>query len=1270
MLRICTLGGFELWYGQSPLPLPATLKSQSLLAYLIAHRERPQPRDRLVDLFWGDRPERKARASLSTAVWHMRRCLPEDELILSDSHMLQFDPQAELWLDAEAFESLAAQGDMTDLQAAVDLYRGDFLEGFYDDWIINERYRLQATFLQALARLMTTQEARGEHEAALVTALRLLEQDPLREDAQRLAMRAYCRLGQRNAALEQYRRFQQVIREELGAQPMSETSELHQAILEGRFAVGHPPEMLPVPIRVIKPRPAGRDPLDALATSPWVGRQQEMALLDDCWQRAQAGQGELLLVSGEAGVGKTRLVDEFARRLRWQGVRVLWGRCYEFERVLPYQPLAEALRAIAPAPTAAELADLAPWAIAEVARLAPEIAELAPNRAVPAPTGPDQEQARLFEGLAHFMAELSSHGPLLVVLEDLHWATESTLGLLHYLVRHLADQPALMVGTFRQEAVGGEHLLRELQEQLRREGLVTSLGLSCLSQTDIEALVVGMSDAGEAVLRLARRLYQETEGNPFFLMEIVKALFESGALRLEEGVWKGDFMRISQGALPLPTSLSQAIQGRVHSLDDDAQEALRLAAVLGREFDFNLLNAAWGRGEEATLEALDVLLRRRLINEGIGPLGCDYAFSHHKIQEVLYVALPRRRRQHAHIRVGTAMERMYASQTEALAGELAYHFEQGQELDKTLTEKAIGYLHQAGDRARGLYAHREAIDYYQRALGLLKGQGEHERAARTLMKLGLTYHTAFDFQRARQAYDEGFALWQRAGRMRPAVLPPAPHPLRLDLYLALSSPDPVMIHEGPLYGLITQLFSGLVELTPELDVVPDVARGWEVLEEGRKYVFHLRDDVYWSDGARVTAGDFEYACKRALDPAYASPWGNLLYDVKGARAFHQGQVSDPASLRVQSLDATTLLVELEEPTGYFLQLLASIYPVPRHAVEVHGETWAEVGNIVTNGSFRLEAWRTGECLALVRNPTYHGHFTGNVERVEVCLLPEWSARLALYEADRLDVLSLYHLPPPEWDRVRQRHAGEYISVPELGTYYVGFDVSRPPFNDPRVRRAFALATDREVLANVTLRGYFAPATGGFIPPGMPGHSAGIGLPHDPERARQLLAEASYPGGRGFPKVEALLLDPLAPQGEGLRAQWRENLGVEVAWEVAEWTVFLDKLGREPPCMYLSGWGAEYPDPDSMLRRGDFLQWTCWRNVAYEGLVESVRHITDQEERMRMYQQADTILVEEAPIIPLTHPRHGVLVKPWVKKYPTSLLMLEFWFGKDVIIEPH
>jgi ABC-type oligopeptide transport system substrate-binding subunit/DNA-binding SARP family transcriptional activator len=1277
-LQVTLLGPMEIRFDGQQLRKPPTLKSRSLLAYLIMHRDRPQPRECLVDLFWGDRPERKARRSLTTALWHIRRCLPDEGLILSELNTVQFDPGGELWLDVDEFQAQASRQDIASLQSAVALYRGDLMDGFYDDWILTERYRLEQLLCGALTRLMTARERMGDHGAALSTAARLLEQDPLREDAHRAMMRAYCRLGRRNAALEQYHDCQRIVQEELGVEPMAETTELKQQILDGRFATETVTEGVSIEVPSFRPAPAaGRNPLDVATRTKLVGREEELAFLQDQWHSIAAGRGGLVLVSGEAGVGKTRLVEEFSHDLRSRGAQVLWGRCYEFERVLPYQPIADALHSLLPRLTASELQCLPAWTVVEMARLVPEVLEKLPGIEDTITIAPYQERARFFEATIRVLAELSSRAPLLLVLEDLQWAGESTLQLLHYLVHHLAGERLLLVGTFRPEGLAPGHPVLDLRRRLTRERLVQSLRLSRLVPADVEAMVKEVSGAGDAIVPLAGRLYRETEGNPFFLSETVNALFEMGLIRLKEAAWEGDWDRLSREALPLPASVGELIQARTDRLEDDTQDALKIAAVLGREFDFDLLNAVWGRGEDATLEALDRMLRQRLIDEGLGTTARDYAFSHHKIQEAIYAGIPRRHRQQAHARVATAMEQLYASQTEDLAGELAFHFREGVGHDKRLAEKAIEHLLTAADQARLAYAQQEAIGYYQQALEILKGQRAlrkqrvYERSARTLMALGLTYQSAFQFEQARQAYDEGFHMWQRASELERASAPPAaPHPLRVHL----SSPlwlDPTLASDSESGVLVDQLFCGLVSLTPRMGIQPDVADSWEVSEEGRRYLFRLRDDVTWSDGVPVTADDFEFAWKRVLDLATGSRMASVLYDIAGARAFHSGECGRE-SVAVHAVDELTLVVELEAPTGYFLQLLAhsSTYPVPSHAVQAHGESWSEPDKIVTNGPFRLASWNRDASMVLTHNPAYHGRRRGNVDQVELRLLPDgaWSARWQMYQAGGLDVLNLKGSPALERDRARHQYPSEYVSGPRLSTDYTAFITNRKPFDDPRVRRAFGLAIDREGLREAVSGADSAPATGGFIPVGMPGHSAGIGLPYDPKRARDLLAEAGYPGGRGFPAAGWLCVPGSEPFLEYMQTQWHQNLGVEVHWEVLEIATLIQRLNQRPAHMFSLRWVADYPDPDSFLRANLIRRYTRWRNPTYEGLVERARRSTEQAERMKLYAQADRILIEEAVLLPAFYGRTQLLVKPWVSRYPTSPVDRLFW--KDVVIESH
>jgi oligopeptide transport system substrate-binding protein len=458
-----------------------------------------------------------------------------------------------------------------------------------------------------------------------------------------------------------------------------------------------------------------------------------------------------------------------------------------------------------------------------------------------------------------------------------------------------------------------------------------------------------------------------------------------------------------------------------------------------------------------------------------------------------------------------------------------------------------------------------------------------------------------------------------------------------------------------------------------MSVVPDMARNWEVLEGGRKYIFHLRNDVYWSDGVPATARDFEYAWVRVLDPASHPYTASLLSDIKGAKKYYQGELSDPDYLGVQAVDDLTLEVELEEPTSYFLQLLTHVvtFPVPRHVVELKAEAWTELENLVTNGPFTLAEYSPNNSALFKRYPAYHGIFNGNLEWVELSFTAQQRGNLLpMYKKESLDFLFLDGLPPMEVDRARQLYAGDYVSGPILVCYFVGFDVNKPPLDDIRVRKALTLATSRERLASITIRGQIFPATGGLVPPGMPGYSSNIAAPYDPEQARTLMAKAGFPDGKGFQELECLAPDSPFKRATAdfLKAQWLEILGININWRFAEWGNFLDLVFSKSQNMWIAGYSVDYPDPDSIFRLADFNQSTGWHNDSYNKLVEKARKVMDQEARMKLYQQADRITVEEVPIIPLAYGRFHLLVKPWVKKMNFSAINPPFW--KGIIIEPH
>jgi oligopeptide transport system substrate-binding protein len=401
---------------------------------------------------------------------------------------------------------------------------------------------------------------------------------------------------------------------------------------------------------------------------------------------------------------------------------------------------------------------------------------------------------------------------------------------------------------------------------------------------------------------------------------------------------------------------------------------------------------------------------------------------------------------------------------------------------------------------------------------------------------------------------------------------------------------------------------------------------------------------------------------RTLDPAVGAPEGatHLLYDIKNARAYHKGEISDPDKVGVKAIDELTLEVELERAASFFLQLFASLDPIPAHVVEAHGDAWTDLEHIVTNGPFQMESYKRGKSIMLVRNPTYYGEFLGNLERIDVRFSETLSSpdeKVDLYERDRVDRISLGE----STFLLRHRYAEDYNTGPMPYTESVYFDTSRPPFNDLRVRRAFVMAVDRDRLANEILDGIVDPATGGLVPPTIPGHSPGIGLPYDPDQARRLLAQAGYPDGHDFPEFDIVYFYKRTML-EYLKSQWLDNLNVDVALEFTDLNTVLSMFRSKN--VYPMGWVADYPDPDSFLRVCVRSHIPHWRNDQYDQLLEAAQQTLDQLERMKLYKQMDKILIEQAVIMPITYGRHHELIKRWVK-YPFGAKGFEY-----VIIEPH
>lgn len=686
-LEIYFLGRPELRRDNELLPPLATHKTQSLLAYLVLHSNQPHLRDELATLFWGDRDDVHARHSLTTALWRIRQLLGKDYL-LADSSSVRFNPSSRFWLDVAEFELLVQKSPAKpeDLAMAVELYRGDFLEGFYDDWCIEERYRLEALYLNALRRLIDWHEVRGNAREVLVNAQKYLARDPLMENIHLAAMRALVALGDLAGARRQWQLCCEVRQEELHAPPSPEMLKQAESILGVYF-------IIPLPV---EPRPM-RMPLrrDSLERPPFVGRGQEMNALQARWEQTIQGKGGMVLIGGEAGVGKTRLTEEFTAVVRRGGGMVARGRCYEPERVLPHQLLAEVLRDLIQQEGYASL-ELPAWVRGELARLVPEL--VTPPIQFLAASGSLQsdQQAILFHAISASICQFASRTPLLVVLEDLHWATDSTLAAVHYLARQMVDAHVLCLGTYRPEEVNESHTLSRIIAQLGREGLAQHLTLERLSLQAIAELV---RYTFEAEPGFVNRLYAHTDGNVFFSIETLRAL---------AGV------PLPEGPLPVPGSVRALIESRLGQLSTLGREWIVWAAVAGRTFDLDLLCRARGMDEDDALEAMDELLRQGFLCEGSGIAGRDYEFVHHLVHEATYMSIQHRRRRRLHRLIGEAMESLYADQF-AFASALAHHFDIAGEAGK-----ALRYHDLAAQRATAVCAWQEAEEHQTRMLQLLE----------------------------------------------------------------------------------------------------------------------------------------------------------------------------------------------------------------------------------------------------------------------------------------------------------------------------------------------------------------------------------------------------------------------------------------------------------------------------------------------------------------------------------------------------------------------
>ncbi|HSD84394.1 MAG TPA: AAA family ATPase, partial [Anaerolineae bacterium] len=712
MLYISLLGQPRLRVDEDPLRFNAPPRTLPLLAYVLLHRAQPVTRAQVAFALWPDESEGAARANLRRHLHQLQRILPHaaQPWIISAGNTLHWNSRAEYWLDVEAFERLSAQEDA--LAEAAALYGGDLLETVYEDWLFFERERLRDLYFAGVTRLIMQCRSRRDFTGAIGYAQQLLARDPVREDVfrQLLTLRYEC--GDRAGALQEYERFAQLLQQELGVTPMPETQLLYERIVQSASLAAEL-ESLAVPLDSgAVPFPKPSHPEINLSFS---GREMELQQLEAHWSRAARGHGGLVLVGGEAGIGKSRLVNELALIAEAQGGRVFSGSTSP-EEIHPYQAVVQVLRDALPLFSALEID---PLRLSAISTLIPELKR---QRTLPglAPLDVERERLRLFDALASCLEKLSQPRPLLLIAEDLQWAGEATISLLEFLARRAAACRLLILATYREEETPRGHPLRQARRRLQQELLVDHLALTRLPSAAIETMLTsawrgagstrsaGAAQNGAPAPDLVTQLCEMSGGHPLFAVMLIQHWLECDQLAGQTSAERAASQRKT-----LPRGLQDVISRRLSCLSTNARAVADIAAVIGPSFSLELTREVGGWNEATVLEAVNELLDRRLVHATSSRSQFDYAFAHHLVQHTLYQEIPQDKRRVRHRRVWQVMEELYADQHEDVMGLLALHCDRSGDDDR-----AVNYYLRAARQLVAVYADAEARQVITRALEL------------------------------------------------------------------------------------------------------------------------------------------------------------------------------------------------------------------------------------------------------------------------------------------------------------------------------------------------------------------------------------------------------------------------------------------------------------------------------------------------------------------------------------------------------------------------
>jgi ABC-type oligopeptide transport system substrate-binding subunit/class 3 adenylate cyclase len=963
--------------------------------------------------------------------------------------------------------------------------------------------------------------------------------------------------------------------------------------------------------------------------APMVGRQAELGVALELLERLTSGRGAVLFIVGEPGIGKSRLAAELRQRALVDA-KCAWmeGRCVSYGESLPYWPYRDLLRNwLDISPTEPELrvrvklrrkteeafpgrsAELYPY-LATVLGLNLEAEAAAQLK----PLSPESLQFRTFEVFTELLERLAADRPVVISLDDLHWADPTSLALTERLLSLAEGGPVMLAISQRPET---DHASWVLKEKAAREyrHLFRELPLQPLEPESENQLLSSLAGNRRLPAAVSDRLLSYAEGNPFYLEQMLRSLIDRGALIPENGHWT-----IKAGdALEIPQTLEGVIIARIDRLEPPWRESLTSASVLGRTFGLELIQAVTGLEMQAVRQSVHHLLRLDLLREESGGARPVYRFKHALIQEAAYHTLVGPKRTALHRRAAEWYEAYYQDRLERVYGLIAHHW-----LGSENYEKAARYLKLAGDRALAEWALDEAVGHYRALVPLLEAAGRRRDAAETLFQVATALHLAMRYPEANETWQRAFSEWSPP--TTPEQAEPSTAAVRVALHNLPWEADPAHAFFSANLRLQIQLYDSFLERRPGPYVVPGLAQRWEVSNDGRVYRFTLAPDLTLNDGNGYTAHDVIEGFKHNLAPATQSTEAAHLFVLEKAADYAAGKIQDFGQVGVRALSNEVVEFRLEAPAPFFIFLLA-LYPFSG-AVAGRG-----------NGPFRLSRMEPDR-VVIERDPGYRRRRGGNVAIVEWVPLTADQAS-GTRPPTNVDAAAVGDPAPhrlPVADKLTTAMG------PLLRTMYVAFAGQSKQGLDIHMRKALAHATDRAALEPLSWNE--SPARGGLVPPGLPGHTPDIALRFDPAVAREFLKRSEHRGPIRL--TTSRTVNP--PYLDKLIRCWCEVLDVDIE------TVFIsvedqDRSGDLGHAGF-QGWVAAYPDPEyflyMLLHSRSTSNASRWSSAPFDALVDRALAQDSGTARMALFHEADRLAAqEECAVIPLVYSRMVTLVQPWV-----------------------